>query len=496
MDGSETGAIRVLHVDDDPQFSELTAALLHRADDRLHVEVASRADEALGRVDDRSPDCIVSDYNMPRTNGIEFLRTVRERWPKRPFVLFTGRGSEDIASEAISAGVTDYLQKGSGTEQYELLANRITNAVDARRDARRAARQEELMRLTEFAGDTGGWQLDPASDALLLTDGTRRLLDHPEADEFSLDDALEFYHPDDRDDVRAALDRALDSGTETRGTWRIRTAEGRERLVDVTIIPVSDDGDEVSLLRGSVHDITEHRKREQRFRAFVERSTDIISVVDADGRFTYQSPSLKRVLGYDPEETLGDLAFEYMHPDDCTAIAEQFEQLVDDPDAAPVLEYRARHADGSWRWIEARGNNQLSNPAVQGYVVNSRDITDRKEREEELRRSRGRYRALVENVPAAVFLFDGAFRYQFAGGTGFADLDLSPRDVEGATPHDLFSVGVADTVVTAYRATLDGNPRSFERTHEGRQYRVRTLPVRNDDGDIVSGLDIARIVSE
>jgi PAS domain S-box-containing protein len=496
MDGSEAGSIRVLHVDDDPPFSELTAAFLGRTDDRLRVEVASRADEALDRIDDRSPDCIVSDYNMPGMDGIEFLRVVRDRWPQRPFVLFTGKGSEDVASEAISAGVTDYLQKGSGTEQYELLANRITNAVDARSDARRAARQDELMRLTEFAGDTGGWQLDPTSGDILLTDGTRRLLDHPEIDDFSLADALAFYHPDDRTDVQAALDRAVDSGTETRGTWRLRTAEGRERLVDVTIIPVSDDGDEVSLLRGSVHDITERREREQRFRAFVERSTDVISVVDVDGRFTYQSPSLERVLGYDPEETLGDLAFEYMHPDDRAAIAEQFERSVADPDATPVMEYRARHADGSWRWIEARGNNELSNPAVQGYVVNSRDTTERKEHEEELRLIRARYQALVENVPAVVFLFDATLRYRLVGGTGLADLGLSPPEVENATPNDLFPEGVADEVTAAYRATLDGDPRTFERTHGGRLYRVRTRPVRDDDGDVVSGLDISQVVSE
>jgi len=398
MSGSESTSIRVLHVDDDPAFSELTAVYLRQTDDRFSVDTATSADEALERLDERRPDCIVSDYNMPGMDGIAFLREVRETWPKLPFILFTGKGSEDVASDAISAGVTDYLQKNVGTEQYELLANRITNAVDARRDARRAARQDELMRLTEFAGDTGGWQLDLTTGDLLVTDGTRRLLDHPDERDLSLNEAVEFYHPDDRSDVRAALDRAAETGTETRGTWRLRTADGDLRLVDVTIIPVAGDGGDVDLLRGSIHDITEHREREQRFRAFVERSTDVISIVDADGRFTYQSPSLERVLGYDPEETIGDLAFEYMHPDDREDIVTQFAQSVSDPDASPVMEYRARHADGSWRWIEARGNNQLENPAVRGYVVNSRDVTDRIEREQELERQNERLAAFARVV--------------------------------------------------------------------------------------------------
>ena len=103
-----TGSIRILHVDDDPEFADLTATLLEREDDRFAVETATTGDEGLARIDD--VDCVVSDYAMPSANGIEFLETVREDHPDLPFILFTGKGSEEIASDAISAGVTDYLQ--------------------------------------------------------------------------------------------------------------------------------------------------------------------------------------------------------------------------------------------------------------------------------------------------------------------------------------------------------------------------------------------------
>ena len=152
--------IQILHVDDEPSMTDLTATFLEREDDQFSVETATSADEGLQHLGDRPPDCIVSDYNMPGMDGLEFLQAVRDDYPDLPFILFTGKGSEEVASDAISAGVTDYLQKKSGTEQYELLANRIRNAVDARREAKRADRQEQLMRLTEFAGDTGGFELD------------------------------------------------------------------------------------------------------------------------------------------------------------------------------------------------------------------------------------------------------------------------------------------------------------------------------------------------
>ena len=121
--------IRVLHVDDEPDFADMTASVLERKNNQLEVETVTSASEGLDRLRNNEFDCIISDYDMPVTNGIEFLRTVRENHPDLPFVLYTGKGSEEVASDAISAGVSDYLQKESGTDQYTLLANRITNLV-------------------------------------------------------------------------------------------------------------------------------------------------------------------------------------------------------------------------------------------------------------------------------------------------------------------------------------------------------------------------------
>ena len=122
--------IRVLHVDDQEQYTELTEELLERADDTITVVGTTTVVEALNCLSEEEFDCIVSDYDMPQTNGLEFLELVRESHPHIPFILFTGKGSEEIASEAIQAGVTDYIQKKGGIDQYDLLANRIRNVVE------------------------------------------------------------------------------------------------------------------------------------------------------------------------------------------------------------------------------------------------------------------------------------------------------------------------------------------------------------------------------
>ncbi|MFC7236479.1 response regulator [Halosegnis marinus] len=150
-----TEALRVLHVEDDPDFAELSATYLGRGDDGFEVVTETDPEAALARLGRERVDCVVSDYEMPGTDGLALLREVRERHGDLPFVLFTGKGSEEIASEAISAGVTDYLQKETGTEQFTVLANRVRNAVSKRRAEStlrtRVDQQHALATLGELA---------------------------------------------------------------------------------------------------------------------------------------------------------------------------------------------------------------------------------------------------------------------------------------------------------------------------------------------------------
>ncbi|PSP86941.1 hypothetical protein BRC90_12050, partial [Halobacteriales archaeon QS_4_69_34] len=137
--------VQVLHVDDEPSLTEVAVDFLEQEHARIEVLSERDVGDALRRLEKNQVDCIVSEYDLPDTDGLEFLEAVREDHPDLPFILFTGKGSEEIASEAISSGVTDYLDKNTD-DQLTVLADRITDAVSRHRSERNLRKSNERIR--------------------------------------------------------------------------------------------------------------------------------------------------------------------------------------------------------------------------------------------------------------------------------------------------------------------------------------------------------------
>jgi diguanylate cyclase (GGDEF)-like protein/PAS domain S-box-containing protein len=123
---------------------------------------------------------------------------------------------------------------------------------------------------------------------------------------------------------------------------------------------------------------------EQRFRSLVQNSSDVFLILKPDGTVEYQSPAVERVLGYAPDERLGRQVFELTHPEDLGFVRAVITELMQTPGAVRTIELRSRHADGSWRTLEATGHNMIDDPMVRGIVVNYRDVTERKVLERQL----------------------------------------------------------------------------------------------------------------
>lgn len=128
--------IAVLYVDDEPVLLDLAKIFLEQSGS-FRVELLGSVHEALERMQDGGFDAVVSDYQMPEMNGIAFLKTVRARWPDMPFIIFTGRGREEVVIEALNCGADHYLQKGGDPRsQFAELGHFILRAVERRRAAK------------------------------------------------------------------------------------------------------------------------------------------------------------------------------------------------------------------------------------------------------------------------------------------------------------------------------------------------------------------------
>jgi diguanylate cyclase (GGDEF)-like protein/PAS domain S-box-containing protein len=238
--------------------------------------------------------------------------------------------------------------------------------------------------------------IENAHDLFVITDAEgRRLYTSPAVrdivglDPDDVHGRLEIHHPDDVPRVIDAFYEAVREGRAEVDT-RVQHTDGSWHWVELTITNLLHDPDVEGLVITG-RDITMRKQAEdalrvseERWRALLVNSSDVITVLGDDGRVLYMSPSIERLLGYTPEEINGMEVFAIVHPDDLERAGAILLELIDSEGPSDPIEMRVRDAGGAYRWIEAVATNLRDNPTVGGIVVNVRDITERKRAEEAL----------------------------------------------------------------------------------------------------------------
>ena len=483
--------VRVLHVDDEPDFAELAGSFLERSDGRFDVTAVTTVADAVELLDSTRVDCVVSDYDMPGTNGIEFLKTVRERYGDVPFLLFTGRGSEEVASEAISAGVDDYLRKESGTDQFSVLANRIGNVVSRARAERRL--EAHLGRMTDAF-----YALDEEWRFTYVNGRAAEILERdPDA---ILGDVLWESFPET-------------VGSELEHVYREAIETGEPREFEFRYAPLETDFEVHAYpsetgLSVYFRDVTDRKERERELEEASERlalaldGADV-GVWDWDLRtdeVTFDE-GWAAMLGYELAEIDGDLDTweERVHPDDIDAVWDVLEPHLAGETDAYECDHRMRTKSGDWKWIRDRGRvvERDENGAPRRAVGIHIDVTDRTERERDLER----YRRMVDAMPESVCLYDAEGRFVFVNdyltegygssgdelvGSESVLVDRIREESEG-DPFAALVSGDRDVLADTIRMDLPN------RTDAIVDYRLTPLFV---DGEFDAVLCIARDVTE
>ncbi len=211
---------------------------------------------------------------------------------------------------------------------------------------------------------------------------------------------------------------------------------------------------------------------ENRFRALIENSADAIVLMTANGVVTYASPAVNRILGYTPEEAVGRNAFEFVCPDDLTMATELFSQVLQHTQMPIHGQFRARHKDGSWHWVEAIGNNLLDAPNVDALILNFHDTTEQRQAEEQIRFQA----SLLQNVSDAIIATDLNFNITSWNNGAERLYGWTQEEVLGKRIEDLFEThyrsSTTETALQQLRAEGVWKGEAFQTSKDGRQIAV------------------------
>jgi len=340
------------------------------------------------------------------------------------------------------------------------LAGGPPRAVVAHENVTKRKRAEEELRLRDRA-------IAASSNGIVITDPNR--LDHPiiyvnlafermtgyAAEEVLGRNCRFLQGADCEQPALEELRAALGEAHECRVVLRNYKKDGTMFWNELSVSPVRSEGGEPVNFVGIQEDITQRveaeeelRQSEERFRSLVRYASDIVTVLGPDGTVRYESSSIERILGYSPEELVGKDAFGYVHPEDAERVRSVFAEALKNQGVSSLVEFRFRHADGSWRYLEAVGSNLLADPGVRGLVVNSRDVTERKQADRERARllareqaaraeaeaAQARLRDILDNLTEGVLVTDPQGRVIFANPAARAMLYSTNGDAPEELP--------------------------------------------------------------
>ncbi|HOT02783.1 MAG TPA: PAS domain S-box protein [Methanolinea sp.] len=419
--------ITVLYVDDEPGLLEVGKLYLERHGE-FHVDTVTSAKDALRVIKTENYDAIISDYQMPEMNGIDLLKEVRASGNPIPFIIFTGRGREEVVIQALNEGADFYLQKGGEpAAQFAELVHKVRQAVHQRR-AEISIRDHERMEadILNFLPDAT-FAIDTRGVVIAWNRAIERMTGI--AAEYivgkgNYEYAIPFYH--ERRPI--LIDLVLSDDPATAQKYPFIQREGNKIFSEITIphfnnglgavlwftaSPLYNTRGEVIGAIESIREITERKRvlealneSERRFRELAEMLPQVIYETDASGMLTYANRIAFEMFGYAEEDLQKGLnAIDMIAPEDRDrAFATFYDILEKGSTTKKQREYRAIRRDGSTFPVSI-----YSSPVVQGgSIVGLRgiivDISDLKRAEERIRENEQNYRLLFETATEGILV--------------------------------------------------------------------------------------------
>jgi PAS domain S-box-containing protein len=497
-------AIRVLHVDDDAGFLAVAKQCLEEQS-QFQVDTAQSAKEALKKLKRSEYDVIVSDYQMVGKNGLELLKELRQKGNDVPFVLFTCKGKEEIAIEALNSGVHRYIEKGGNAETtYAELKHAIFDAVRGKK-AEKLLREAEnrLRQITENM-----------QDMLLLTDtnlictyasASHKWILGYEPSEMIGKSVYDFVHPDDLAKAMNAAGKAFQDSSGGKMEVRVRCADGNYILSEGVGKILKDENGQVTGTLLSSRDITESRKiertlgeSEEKYRKLFEEAMDAIFIADANtGILMDCNRAATELTGRVKSELIG-MHQRFLHPPEESSgeFSETFKKHRTSKEGL-VLENQVITKNGEIRNVAIKANIVEINgkKMLQGVF---RDITESKKISE-----KARFQArLLDSVGQAIIATDTTGKIIYWNHAaeqvyGWQEAEVLGRSIVDVTPADS-SQEQAAKIMNRLITGKSWSGEFLAKRRDGTPFPaiVTDAPITNDNGELMGIIGVSTDISE
>ena len=262
----------------------------------------------------------------------------------------------------------------------------------------------------------------------------------------------------DRERAKVAFKEVLEKGSSEHIDIGAISKSGEEIAISFAASVIKDAEGIPKTLVAVMRDITRRkraeealRKREENFRVLVDNSMDISLITNSDMTVRYVSPSVERTLGHKPEDVVGKSALDFLSPEDVQYITANFDNFAKNPGQPVALEVRFRHKNGSWHVIDSITNNLVDDPTVRGFIVNARDITERKWADEMLRQREEYFRALIENSLDGIAIVNEDLTISYESPSAEKIIGLKPEELVGKSILDFIHPDDREKVIKTFK---------------------------------------------
>jgi PAS domain S-box-containing protein len=505
--------IRVLHVDDDPVILEISKQILMDMGD-FEIDHACCVDEAFQKLSAGHYDAVISDYEMPQKDGLEFLKELHEQNNTIPFILFTGKGREEVAIKALNLGADGYIDKqGTPETVYGELSHTIRQTVEHTKTKKEL--EERDVRLSKLASQTPGMlfqfkrRLDGRYSVPYTSGGIWGIFG------CSPQDVLEDFSPIVKAIVPEDLDKVIRSIEVSALNMTVWHCEYRVQLPGEQIRWVWGQSTPEKLEDGSIiwngynADITESKKTEENLKQIQDQLKVTIvnapigiATSDSKNSFLSANEAFCEILGFSENE-LKKLTFkDITHPADAKQSFALMEEL--NSGRLPFFSQEKRYIRKDGTIITGKITvgairDKEGKPAL--HIVELEDITEQKHEKEALKDSEAKLRCIVENSSDQIFMLDKNYKYLSANKALANVLGKSPKDIVGKSISEVYSPETA-AIFSANIKNVFGTGKTMfieeKMVAQGQELYISTSlnPVQDDIGCVIAVAGIVRDITQ